>query len=181
MIKNILTKITDLLLKPNLKQQRGSTIIELLIAVMIVGLIITAIANAVTYSIKNTGESRFRQVATTLGQEVFEFTRSEKNRMGILNLKNTLTPDSYCFNTLPSDFDTTPTPGACGDLETFEVAGAAFKRDVIVTVGGTGVRTPTNNDPYYINLEVTVSWMDGTESRDIQLIQEFEQSSGFTN
>lgn len=157
-----------------LKMQKGSTIIELLIAVMVVGLITTAIANAVTYSIKNTGESRFRQVATTLGQQVIEDFRSQKNELGIINFSNTLTAGNNCY----SDLDN-PVVGSCGDSAVISMAGADFKRDVLIGLGGSGTRIP--DDPYYITITVTVSWNDGTSTRDIELIQDFKQSSGFTN
>lgn len=150
---------------------RGSTIIELLIAVMIVGLIITAVANAVTTSIKNTGESRFRQNATVLGQQVIEHLRTQKNELGMVNFKNSLTPGDYCYADINN-----PISGLC-DAQVVTMAGAEFKRDVLVASGGTGTRV----DPYYLNVTVTVSWQDGTETRSVELIQEFKQDSGFTN
>lgn len=154
--------------------QRGSTIIELLIAVMIVGLIITAVANAVTYSIKNTGESRYRQVATILGQQVMEHLRGQKNEMGLINLSNSLSQTTYCYNNID-----TPTSGACGASQFINMAGTNFQRNVTVGKGGSGTRTPF--DPYYVNLVVTVSWTDGTETRQVELVQEFRQDSGFLN
>lgn len=162
--------------------QRGSTIIELLIAVMVVGLIVTAVASAVTYSIKNTGESRYRQVSTILGQQVVEFVRGEKNRLGITNLgifNTTGITRDYCFSTLPSDLDTEPTQGQCTQSNVINMAGTNFTRDVSITSGGAGTRTPF--DPYYLNIVVTVSWTDGTEIRQIELVQEFKQDSGFLN
>lgn len=152
--------------------QKGSTIIELLIAVMVVGLIVTAVANAVTYSIKNTGESRYRQVATILGQQVMEHFRGQKNDQGIINLSNALTAGANCYSNIDS-----PTVGACGAAQVIAMAGTNFKRDVFVAKGGSG----THASPYYINFVVTVSWVDGTETREVELIQELQQDSGFTN
>ena len=150
------------------KSSKGSTIIELLIAVMVVGLIVTAVANAVTYSIKNTGESRFRQVATILGQQVIEFVRSEKNRKGLLNLKNTLTGGDYCFSTIPANLDTTPTnTGVCGASETVTMGGTDFKRDLNVIIGSA--------PDYSMKITVVVSWFDGDQTREVELIQEFEK------
>ncbi len=150
---------------------RGSTIIELLIAVMVVGLIVTAVANAVTFSIKNTGESRYRQVATILGQQVIEFVRGERNRKGLLNLKNTLVSGTYCFKTIPANLDTTPTPGQCGEnlSDYIPMAGTNFLREVTVSVGGA--------PEYSMLVTTTVSWIDGTETRQVELIQEFENTN----
>ena len=150
---------------------RGSTIIELLIAVMVVGLIVTAVANAVTFSIKNTGESRYRQVATILGQQVIEFVRGERNRKGLLNLKNTLVSGTYCFKTIPANLDTTPTPGQCSEslADYIPMAGTNFLREVTVSVGGA--------PEYSMLVTTTVSWADGIETRQVELIQEFENTN----
>lgn len=152
--------------------QRGSTIIELLIAVMVVGLIVTAVANAVTYSIKNTGESRYRQVATTLGQQVIEHFRGKKNELGVKNYSDTLTAGMNCYSDISS-----PTTGVCGSLQTISMAGTNFKREVLIAKGGNGSRA----NPYYITFTVTVSWVDGTTTREVELIQQLKQDSGFTN
>ncbi len=154
----------------NFKFNRGSTIIELLIAIMVVGLIVTAVANAVTYSIKNTGETRYRQAATILGQQVMEFVRGERNRLGIYNLGiyNITTPEGteeyYCFSTMPSDLSTQPAQGQCGANNVITMAGTDFKRDVTIV----------SSTAPALFIEVTVSWTDGTETRQIELVQEFE-------
>lgn len=151
-----------------MKSQRGSTIIELIFAVMIVGLIITAVANAVTHSIKNTGEARYKQVATTLGQEVMEYIRQEKNRVGIINLDATLPGGDYCFVTVSS-----PATGNCGAGDEISMAGADFFRDVTILYSGS--KTPITS-PYNMTVTVTVTWYDGATTRDVELIQEFERS-----
>ena len=158
-------------MKINRLNNRGSTIIELLIAVMVVGLIVTVVANAVTFSIKNTGESRYRQVATILGQQVIEFVRGERNRKGLLNLKNTLVSGTYCFKTIPTNLDTTPTQGICDeDIDDYiPMAGTNFLREVTVSVGGA--------PEYSMLVTTTVSWTDGTETRQVELIQEFENTN----
>lgn len=150
---------------------RGSTIIELLIAVMVVGLIVTAVANAATFSIKNTGESRYRQVATILGQQVIEFIRSERNRKGLLNLKNILVSGSYCFSTIPDTLDITPDQGACTQSaeDSIQMAGTDFQRNVVVSVGAA--------PEYSLLVTTTVSWLDGSQTKQIELVQEFENTN----
>jgi len=157
--------------------QVGSTLIELLIATMVVGLIVTAVANVITHSIKNTGEARYKQVATSLGQEVIEFVRSEKNRKGILNLKNTLVSGSYCFSKLPIDLELAniPTAGACNfsvEGDVVAMAGTNFTRDMIVSVSQAGA-----SGPYSMNIKVTVSWIDGEATKTVELIQKFEETN----
>lgn len=150
------------------KLSAGSTLIELIIAVMVVGLIVTAVANAVTHSIKNTGEARFQQVATVLGQQVVEHFRIQKNSLGMINLYNSLSAQTYCY----SDIDN-PSSGTCGPADTITMAGTDFTREVAVLKGGAG----TTNDPYYLTLTVTVEWQDGTTARNIELVQQLKQAN----
>ncbi|MBP7740742.1 hypothetical protein KA089_00995 [Candidatus Woesebacteria bacterium] len=143
------------------KLQQGSTIIELLISLMVVGLVVTAVAAASTYSIKNTGEARFRQVATTLGQEVIEKSRNEKSRLGFINFSNLVGDNAYCFDTVPADFQTSlPTAGLCGSTEVVSVAGSDFTREVTFTSTATEVV-----------VEVDISWDDSGSPRTVQLVQ----------
>jgi len=154
---------------------RGSTLIELIIAVMVVGLILTAVANAVTHSVKNDGEARYKQVATTLGQEVIENIRSEKNRLGMVNLMNILGTQTYCFQDLPGELATTPPTGACGTAQAIQMAGTDFFRNTTVVSTGAGLAT-NPNDPYTMNVTVAVSWYDGANLKSVELIQRFQES-----
>jgi len=129
---------------------------------MIVGLIVTAIAVAGTYSVKNTGEARFKQVATNLAQEVIEKSRTEKDRLGFLNFNNAVGEKTYCFNSIPNDYNVLPNPGSCviGDVVT--VAGADFTREVIFSF----------KDVLTTEIEVNVYWSDADNTRSVQLIQQ---------
>lgn len=155
------------------KKNRGSTIIELLIAVMVVGLIVTAVANAVTTSIKNTGESRFRDNATVLGQQVLEYMRGQKNQLGMPAFIAAFSEPTYCFvANVESPINT-----ECGTSDTIVLSGTEFTREARIGSGGAGTRA----NPYYMTVTVTVSWLDGTQTRQVELIQEFQQDAGFTN
>ncbi len=152
-----------------MKKLNGSTIIELLISLMIVGLVVTAVASASTYSIKNTGEARFRQTAATLAQEAIEKSRNEKARLGFASFGSAVGSRTYCFDTIPASFDATPpmpSQGTCGTGETISLAGSEFTREVAFTT------TPT-----IVTVEVNVSWSDSGNIRNVQLIQEFYQAS----
>jgi len=154
-----------------IKNQNGSTIIELLISLMVVGLVVTAVAVASTYSIKNTGEARFRQAASTLAQEVVEKSRSEKTRLGFVSFNSAVGSNTYCFDTIPAAFDNSdpdddysmPAPGACSTGETISLAGSEFTREVSFSTTPGTVITAT----------VNVSWSDSGNIRNIQIIQEF--------
>lgn len=58
-----------------IKNNRGNTIIEVLIATLVIGTVMTAIAIGMTYSIKNTSEAQYREVGTSLASEPIEVLR----------------------------------------------------------------------------------------------------------
>lgn len=79
------------------KLSKGSTLIELLIATMIVGTVVTAIAAGVSNSVKNNAESRYREIATVLAQQGMETLRSERGNLGWVTFHDTITPGTFCI------------------------------------------------------------------------------------
>lgn len=77
--------------------QRGSTLIELLIATMIVGTIVTAVAAGVTNSVKNNAEARYREIATVLAQQGMEVLRTERGNLGWVTFHDTITDGTFCM------------------------------------------------------------------------------------
>lgn len=142
----------------------GSTLIELLIATMVTGLVVTAVAAMATYSVKNTGESSYKSAATTLAQDVIELARNDRDGRGFIAFKSDAAAGIYCFNTLPNSFAALPSQGDCGS-NTFVFAGATFQRELVIVQAVDSVR-----------LEVTVSWQDGTINRSTELIQVLKNS-----
>lgn len=153
--------------------QIGSTLIELLISIMIVALVVTSVAVATTYSIKNSGEAKYRELATVYGQDVIELFRAEKNRLGFFGLKNAVPAGAYCFDELPDDLEGTLNTGACGSAEISTDGGntSLYSRDVVITYP----------DATTIRLEVEVSWTSRAESKtsdgisSVSLVQEFKE------
>lgn len=153
--------------------QVGSTLIELLISIMIVALVVTSVAVATTYSIKNSGEAKYRELATIYGQDVIELFRAEKNRLGFYGLKNAVPAGDYCFDELPDNLEGTLNTGACDSVEIGPNAGVSslYDRDVVVIYP----------DANTIRLEVEVSWTSRAESKtsdgvsSVTLVQEFKE------
>lgn len=151
-------------------KQKGSSLIEVLIATFVVGVVVTAIASGMSYSVRNTAESRYREAATKLAQDVHDSFRRERNRVGWTQLANTLSTvaDNYCFMVIPDQFSAeqlAAMQGICGDADTTTVTGLSvgFLRDVTVNVTGS-----------VITVNVTVSWQSD-ENRDpssVELVQE---------
>lgn len=57
----------------------GNTIIEILVATVVVGVILTALAGSMTNTIQNSAEAQYRETATRLAQDAMEVFRKDKN------------------------------------------------------------------------------------------------------
>ena len=133
------------------RRRRGSSLIEIIIATAVVGGILTAVATALTFSIKSTAEANYRSVATTKAQEAMEIFRRERTLLGWNDFYDAVNGDTYyCFNTLP-DAGTLASvaEGRCNTSYTLQVAGVGtnFKRDIVVSTGSD-----------LVTVTVTVSW-----------------------
>jgi len=60
----------------------GTTLIEILVAAAILGLVMTSIVAVITLSVKNAAEAKERSLATKYSQEGMELFRRQKNVMG---------------------------------------------------------------------------------------------------
>jgi Tfp pilus assembly protein PilV len=148
-------------------KEHGSTLIELLIATMIVGTIVTAVAAGVASSVKNNSESRYRELAVSLGQQAIEVLRKERAALGWSNFFSALSDNVYCVRagvTQISNFTTNI--NNCSIIE----ANTDFKRTVEIKKSGT--------DTVYAKVEV--SWeRQANEESKISLTQEFKDISTY--
>ncbi len=147
--------------------QAGQSIIEVLVAIAVVGVVLTTIASGLTYSVKNTAEARYRSVATALAQDAVEVFRRERSILGWESFYEVFVgaPDQvYCFNTLPANSAAfvALSEGACS--AGFQQVGTEFRRQVTVD--------PTGS---ILTVTVVVSWYDGDNQRSVQVQQDFQQ------
>lgn len=144
--------------------QRGSTIIELLIATMVVALVVTAVAAGMTVSIKNQAEAHYREVATTLGQDALDVFRKERGLLGFANFRGSLINNQrYCVPSNALDLGDLTLGAPCP--KNIDVSGQDFAREAHVTFA-----------PGIVRVVVTVSWFKTNSSdRTVELIQEFTE------
>lgn len=150
--------------------QSGQTIIEILIATGVVGLVMTAIAAGLTLSIKNTSQSKYRALATREAQEVIELYRRERSRLGWESFQSGVATGTVCLGAdLPADTQAflALQPAACDAGDSYELGGANYEREVLVEAV----------DPTQVRLTVTVTWLDGTTSRSVELVVELQEWS----
>lgn len=157
--------LTSLYQRARHNSQSGQTIIEVLIATLVVGMVLTAVAATLTVSVKNTAQSRYQEVARARAQSGLELFRRERNKLGWQTFQASLVSGTYCINTLPDSsmaFDAL-SPGACGNG--VAVIGTDFTRDATVTV--------VSNDE--VKVDVLVKWIDGVLNKEVKLTQVFRR------
>lgn len=142
----------------------GQTIIEVLIAIMVVAMVMVTIAASLTLSVKNVAESKYRSLATSWGQEAMEVYRREKNVLGWQAFRDGVVSGIVCLNALPTSSENfISLPG--GECEqSLTLSGAGFKRQALVTVL-----------PDRVRIEITVSWQSSNLTKSVQLIQELRE------
>lgn len=142
----------------------GSTLIELLIATMIVGTVVTAVAAGVSNSVKNNAESRYREIATVLAQQGMEVLRTQRGALGWVPFHNTITAGTFCMPagmTLLSQLSTNP--AHCNITE----SNFTFNRSVVLT------KTSGANPD--VTAAITVSWERSSgQSSSVLITQTFK-------
>lgn len=132
-----------------LHQQKGFGIVEVLIAIAVIGTILTAVAAGLSMSLKTSAELKFRGVALNKAQELIEAVRRERAILGwnaFFNLFESGTSGvyTYCMNDdtvlLHSSF--TLNLGACTDTVAWD--GNDFIRELTVDTTTDGQTTLTS-------------------------------------
>lgn len=148
--------------------RKGSTILEVLVATLVVGTMLTAIAASLTHSIKNSAEAEYRKVATRLAQESLEIFRKEKYIRTWTAFK-ALTPDVgpswQCMSTDALNFGgVQATLTNCGAIAWSNPSSSFYR----------GYQKQTNEDDS-VNIAIRVSWKDGAQVRSVDLEQTFRE------
>lgn len=145
----------------------GQSIIEVLIATLVVGVVMTAVAASLTASIRNTAESKLRAQAQDSAQEAMEVFRSQRGLLGWATFQDVLaSTDQFCLNDLPVTSDefkaAVISRSTCsgGTRET----GEQFRRMAYVTIV----------DSSTTRVIIEVKWFDADRERKVELVQEFK-------
>lgn len=168
MLDRLSTKI------PSSSRQRGAGLIEVLIAVVITALILTAVAISLSYSVRNTAEARYRELATDRAQEVIEYVRKYRVIDGWVGFKAQLdrSPHTFCLNEnieeYEVDYDVTsewlPEPTADCPVAPDTDARTSLAR----------VLSVENVSDDILTVNVEVSWLSSNgETRELSFQQQF--------
>jgi len=146
--------------------QKGSSLIEILVAVMVMATVLTAVVAGLTISIKTTAESKYRSLAIKKNQEAVEVFRREHTLLGWDAFKATLgAGGSICLATLPEPPTQFSITGECDVEDSDDVLSLAnidYIREALVD---------TTTSPAIVTVTVNTSWQNG--ERDVEVTQEF--------
>lgn len=146
----------------------GSTLIEVLVAILIMGIVLTGLATALSLSLKNSAQADYRQVATRQAQDVIEILRRERSRMGWSAFETAINNgNNYCVptNATGFTFSTDNTDPICPNNVTIS--------DSPITMSRYFKRNNLSTDNNLVVVEIIVTWKDGNADRTVNLIQNF--------
>lgn len=146
--------------------QAGSTLIEILVAVTIIALVLTAVSAMISMSIKLADSNEKQQLALQKAEEALEFFRKERAIWSWTAFSAPLVDlSTYCMSDLPSSVASISAQlGECGDDEVLSAARYSFKRQATVTFESAN----------RLSIEIEMLWNDGAKAKNLVIDQQFE-------
>jgi type II secretory pathway pseudopilin PulG len=145
-----------MIIKKNLES--GQSLLEVVFALVLVGLVVVAIVGLATVSVRNNIYSKNKTLAMRYAQEAIEWVRKKRD-IGPWSLfyshAGRDSPSKYCLDTL--GWNSVPCDGKY-------ITGTSFIRELELTKSS---RSDT------VVAEVTVSWSDGQGNHQSQISSEF--------
>jgi type II secretory pathway pseudopilin PulG len=116
-------------------RKAGNTIIEILVATAVVGVILTALAVSMSSSIQNSAEAQYREVATRYAQDAMETIRKDKTILSWSSFSDSSHNGTWC----------TPTGSSFTGLSTL----ATSTSEATVATRCSGYQPSTASNTYY--------------------------------
>lgn len=143
--------------------QRGNTLIELLLATVIVGVVLTGVAISLTYSIQREALNRYREGATGLAQEVSEYLlllRAQNNWQAFYaGVQNNA---DYCYSDNPVGITLGSGCPVINRLGMDFTAAFSIEKPAVVP--------PT---PEKVTANITITWEVDSDPKTYELTQEY--------
>lgn len=157
------------------KNNTGSSLIEVLVAVLVVGLVVTGVMMSITYSVKNSAEAQYRETASQLAQDGMELVKLRRDVQQWFDFVG-VADGNYCLGD-PSGFNSVTVPlifsaankevNPSDDCTAFTVQNVTYQRYVEIVVAA---------DDSNVKATVVVEWDSGSnDSRDVRITQTFRE------
>lgn len=146
--------------------QRGSTLVEVLVAIGVLSVVLTALMAMMGMSVRLSERNEKRQLALQKANETIEFFKKERLLNSWPIFSDSLSENNYCFPGLPDEISLLPDyAGSCQATETLEVAQYKFTRQLSVS----------HLDASTISMQVSLNWYELGEVKSLSLEQEFKE------
>ena len=129
-----------------MKILRGTSIIEILIATAMIGLVILSAMSLINRSQSQNTYARNLSEATKYATQAADWVRQQRDILGWTTLASK-DVGPYCLTNLPTDFNSLPTPGACDSSD--YLANIFFRQITLDT-----------STPNVLKVTITVSWSE---------------------
>lgn len=133
--------------------EKGQSLFEVVVALAVITLIIVAIVNLATNSIRNSDFSRDKTLATRYSQQALEWLRGQRDSDFTTFSNNALTT-IWCFSTLAWN-----SVGPCGTSQV--ISGTIFRREGYFTTNQIGGKT-------VIQATIRVYWSDAAGDHEVR-------------
>ena len=133
-----------------INQQRGNTLIEVLIVTTMITLVMTSIVAGLSFSIRNTAEGKYREYAAIESQKAMEVFKRERvvNGWKIFQGQMAILQDTICLNTLPDSFENFGGGSSCSDGYAPAGMGTEYQREAIID---------SHDDQ--VDITITMQWL----------------------
>lgn len=153
--------------------QEGQTLFELIIALGIGVLIITAIVHLVTISVRNASFAKNKTEATRYAQQALEWIRNEKEQNWAGFWAKTGNPSYWCLPEL--SWDPPAVQSLCTDQQ---IGSTIFSREASFDQDQIDTDNPPDDTPDtdVVSVVVTVSWEQGGRTHHSQATTQFGET-----
>jgi type II secretory pathway pseudopilin PulG len=135
-----------------MRNQKGQSLFELVVAIAISALVVSALVSITTNSIQNAIFSKNKALAGTYGQQTAEWLRGQRDSDPVAFQVHALTPQ-WCMAQLAWT-----SPGSCGTDS--QISGTIFTREVNLVQDFVSGKT-------IVQADVVVSWEDSLGSHSV--------------
>jgi len=150
----------------------GQSLFEILFAILIISLIITAVVGLATVSIRNSVYAKNKTLATKYAQEAVEWCRLVRDKSNKLWAHGGRSgePKIYCLQELTNVDAWNPgRPKPCGEQASPYITGTTFIRELSL------LRIEEDSHKL-INVKVTVQWNDAQGNHEVRVVTDFAKA-----
>ena len=139
-------------------RQKGTTLLEVIFTIVVIGMVLGALITAVNYGLSNAQYARNKALATKYGQEAIEWLRAQRN-LDWYDFSGRACSSGPCTPYCLVDFSVWPGQAACSAGMVINDQFDSFHREVTLEQDGVDK----------VNVQMRVFWQQGNRDSEIKL------------